>query len=86
VHGEADQLVSYAAGRSAFERTPWPKALLRLPGHGHSEPFLSPASAAYRAVAGTTVDFLRYALYGDAAARQRLAGAAGSAGVLDNRL
>ena len=31
VHGDADQVVPYAAGQAAFDAVPWPKAMLTLP-------------------------------------------------------
>jgi dienelactone hydrolase len=86
VHGEADDVVSYTAGKAVYDRAPWPKALLTLPGEGHSAPFVRESNAAYRSVSTSTLDFLRYALYGDPAARGRLAADAKPAGVLDDRL
>jgi dienelactone hydrolase len=86
VHGEADEVVSYASGKAVFDATPWPKALLSLPGQDHAGPYLRQSNKAYQAVSTSTVDFLRYTLYGDAAARARLAADAKPAGVLDDRL
>jgi dienelactone hydrolase len=86
VHGDADEVLSYAAGKAVFDALPWPKALLSLPGQGHTPPYERESNPAYRAVSTTTVDFLRYALYGDGAARDRLGQDAKPAGVLDNRL
>jgi len=86
VHGEADDVVAYEAGRAAFEATPWPRALLRLPGAGHGEPYLRASSPEFGATAATTLDFLRYTLYGDAAARSRLPADAEPAGVLEDKL
>jgi fermentation-respiration switch protein FrsA (DUF1100 family) len=86
VHGEADEVVSYASGKALYDALPWPKALLTLPGEGHSAPYLRESTAGYRVVAASTLDFLRYTLYGDAAARARLRADARPAGVLDDRL
>lgn len=71
IHGDADTVVRYAAGRAAFDRTPWSKAMLTLTGTGHSD-FLQPSGAAYPAVSAMTLDFLRWSLYGDTAAKARM--------------
>jgi dienelactone hydrolase len=86
VHGDTDEVVSFASGKAVFDALPWPKALLTLPGEGHSAPFQRESSPAYKAVASSTLDFLRYSLYGDPAAKTRLTADAKPAGVLDNRL
>jgi dienelactone hydrolase len=86
VHGEADEVVSYATGKAVFDAVPWPKALLTLPGQDHSGPFLRESNPAFKMVATATLDFLRYTLYGDAAARGRLAADAKPSGVFDDRL
>jgi dipeptidyl aminopeptidase/acylaminoacyl peptidase len=86
VHGDADDVVSYTSGKAVFDRAPGPKALLTLPGGGHSAPYVKESDPAYRVVAASTADFLRYALYGDPGARGRLAADAKPAGQLDDRL
>jgi fermentation-respiration switch protein FrsA (DUF1100 family) len=88
VHGAHDPLVSLAAGKEAFEKSPWPKAFLTLPRGDHARPYLDPDTPAWDVVAGTTTDFLRWSLYGDAAARRRLGTDARQEGlgVLDDRL
>jgi dienelactone hydrolase len=86
VHGGADLLVPYLSGRRAVQADPWPKAFLTLPGRGHVDPYLTPGTAGYDAVADTTVDFLRLALYGDRAAGRRMAEDAEPAGDLDSSL
>ncbi len=83
VHGEADGVVPYSMGRAVYERVPWPKALLSLPGQGH---VVRAGSAAWTAVAATTLDFLRWTLYGDAAAKGRLPTDAGKVARLDAHL
>jgi dienelactone hydrolase len=85
VHGDADEVLTYASGKAVFDALPWPKALLSLPGQGHSPPYQRESNPAYQAVSKSTVDFLRYAFYGDATARGRLAEDA-KPGVLDDRL
>ncbi|MEH0983467.1 alpha/beta hydrolase family protein [Micromonospora sp. CPCC 205556] len=72
VHGEADEVVDYAAGRAVYDAVPWPKAMLSLPKGDHGRALLSDG-AALRVVADATVEFLRWTLYGDAAAKKRLA-------------
>jgi fermentation-respiration switch protein FrsA (DUF1100 family) len=83
VHGDADGVVPYSMGRAVYERVPWPKALLTLPGQGH---IVIAGTAAWTAMAATTVDFLRWTLYDDGAAKDRLTADAGTVGKLDARL
>ncbi|MFU8872031.1 alpha/beta hydrolase family protein [Micromonospora sp. SL4-19] len=71
VHGEADEVVDYAAGKAAYDAVPWPKAMLSLPKGDHGRALLTDGGA-LRVVADTTVEFLRWTLYGDAAAKKRL--------------
>jgi hypothetical protein len=61
--------------------------MLTLPGAGHGQA-LSGDGRAFRVVADATAEFLRWSLYGDAAAKRRLArGAdAGDVATLDNQL
>jgi dienelactone hydrolase len=86
VHGERDELVSYASGKALFEKVPWSKALFSLPQQGHGGPYLSPGDPVFEAVVAVTTDFLRWSLYGDKGPRGRLASDAGSVGDLDDRL
>jgi fermentation-respiration switch protein FrsA (DUF1100 family) len=88
VHGAADPLVTLASGKDAFDKAPWPKAFLTLPGADHAQPYLNPAAPAWDVVAETTTDFLRWSLYGDAAAKKRLGTDArrDGLGVLDDQL
>ncbi|WP_213452532.1 alpha/beta hydrolase family protein [Rhizomonospora bruguierae] len=88
VHGQRDTVVKYADGKAAFDAVPWPKAMLTLPAAGHGEALLSSEDGAFTAVADTTLDFLRWSLYGDAAAKRRMTQDAGSGSVarLDSRL
>lgn len=86
VHGDADEVVSFASGKAVFDALGWPKALLTLPGEGHSAPFQREGNGSYKTVSSSTVDFLRYTLYGDADAKGRLATDAKPTGKLDNRL
>lgn len=88
VHGERDDVVSYASGRAAYEAVPWPKAMLSLPEGDHGASMSDPDSPGFRVVSQTVLDFLYWTLYGDPAARQRLSagGERGKVGVLDAQL
>ncbi|MFU8852395.1 alpha/beta hydrolase family protein [Micromonospora sp. SL1-18] len=87
VHGRADEVVDYAAGKAVYDAVPWPKAMLSLPKGDHGRALLSDGKA-LRVVADTTVEFLRWTLYGDAAAKKRLPADASRGGLatLDNHL
>ncbi|MCL7456597.1 chlorophyllase [Micromonospora sp. MSM11] len=87
VHGEADEVVEYAAGKAVYDKVPWPKAMLSLPKGDHGRALLSDG-AALRVVADTTVEFLRWSLYGDQAAKGRIPtdAARDDVATLDNRL
>ncbi|PWR08396.1 chlorophyllase [Micromonospora acroterricola] len=71
VHGELDEVVEYAAGKAAYDKVPWPKAMLSLPKGDHGRTLLSDG-AALRVVSDTSVEFLRWTLYGDPAAKGRI--------------
>jgi dienelactone hydrolase len=88
VHGELDEVVSYASGKAAFDAVPWPKALLSLPDGDHGGGLLAAGAPAFEVVVDTTTEFLRWTLYGDPAAKRRLPAeaAAGGVAVLDDRL
>jgi fermentation-respiration switch protein FrsA (DUF1100 family) len=80
VHGEADDVVDYRTGRAAYDQDAWPKAFLTAIGGGHAD-YLTPDHPAFAPVLATVTDFLRWTLYGDAAAHARLAADAGKPGV-----
>lgn len=88
VHGDADAVVSYASGRAAYDKVPWPKAMLTLLDGDHGQTLLRAGNPAYEVVAGATTDFWRWSLYGDAAAKDRIADDASKAGLatFDNNL
>jgi fermentation-respiration switch protein FrsA (DUF1100 family) len=88
IHGDKDPITPYSLGLSAFDAAPttWPKAFLTLSGQGHIDPYLRRERSSFRVVAAITTDFLRWTLYGDSAAKARLAGDAKGAGRLDSRL
>ncbi|MEU8072023.1 chlorophyllase [Micromonospora sp. NPDC049151] len=87
VHGEADEVVSYAAGKAVYDAVPWPKAMLSLPRGDHGRALLGDGKA-LGVVADTSVEFLRWTLYGDPAAKRRLPADASRGGLatLDDRL
>ncbi|MDG4793775.1 chlorophyllase [Micromonospora sp. WMMD1082] len=88
VHGEADEVVRYAAGKAVYDKVPWPKAMLSLPDGDHGRALLRGEGAALRVVADTTTEFLRWTLYGDADAKERIptAAARDDVATLDNHL
>ncbi|MGY0005790.1 alpha/beta hydrolase family protein, partial [Micromonospora sp. I033] len=71
VHGGADPVVPESVGRAAYARSRGPAAFLGLPGQGHGE-YLNPGRPGFAQVVATTTDFLRWTLYDDRAARNRL--------------
>ncbi|MFI9643641.1 alpha/beta hydrolase family protein [Micromonospora sp. NPDC051925] len=87
VHGQADKVVDYAAGKAVYDAVPWPKAMLSLPKGDHGQALLGDG-AALRVVSDTTVEFLRWTLYGDEAAKDRIPAEAARGGLatLDDRL
>jgi acetyl esterase/lipase len=82
VHGTKDPTVLYSLGQHAYTTDPWPKAFLTLPGETHLDPYTNPNDSALATVIATTTDFLRWPLYGDVAAKARLATDAKPAGQL----
>jgi len=83
VHGKKDDTVAYAAGHTVFEAAPWSRAMLTVPDGGHQV-----YDDAFEAVAGTSIEFLRWSLYGDTTARRRLPAKAviGGVATLDDQL
>jgi dienelactone hydrolase len=73
VHGDQDSTVPIATGKAVYNSTTWPKAFMTIIGGYHLSPVYNDG-AATRASHTTMLDFLRWSLYGDAAARNRLAG------------
>lgn len=88
VHGQRDNVVSYADGKAAYDQVPWPKAMLTLPDGDHGQSLLHAGNRAFTVVVNSTTDFLRWTLYGDQAAKRRLPADAAKGGLatLDNRL
>ncbi|MFG2164088.1 alpha/beta hydrolase family protein [Micromonospora chersina] len=71
VHGGADPIVPESVGRAAYARSLGPAAFLGLPGQGHGE-YLTPGRPGFAQVLAATTDFLRWTLYDDRPARDRL--------------
>lgn len=71
VHGDADQTVTYQGGRAAYDADPWPKAFLTVIGGDHGS-YLGAGESGFNQMIKATTDFLRWTLYGDAAALRRL--------------
>jgi poly(3-hydroxybutyrate) depolymerase len=71
VHGRADDTVTYRAGRTVFRAVPWSRAMLSVTEGGHVI-----TNADFEGVTGTSTEFWRWSLYGDAAAKDRIPAAA----------
>jgi dienelactone hydrolase len=76
VHGRNDTTVRYAAGHTVFRAIPWSRAMLTITEGDHVT-----GADSFETVTGTTTEFLRWSLYGDAGARSRIPGAAAVNGV-----
>jgi fermentation-respiration switch protein FrsA (DUF1100 family) len=83
IHGEKDDTVAYRAGRTVFEAVPWSRAMLSIPAGGHVI-----EGDSFQAITETSTQFLRWSLYGDPGAKQRIPAAAAAGGVatLDDQL
>jgi poly(3-hydroxybutyrate) depolymerase len=76
VHGRKDNTVTYRAGHAVYAAVPWSRAMLSITDGGHVI-----GSDEFEATTRTTTEFLRYALYGDTAAKARMPAAAAVGGV-----
>jgi fermentation-respiration switch protein FrsA (DUF1100 family) len=76
VHGKKDKTVRYAEGLAAFKAVPWSRAMLGITGGGHLA-----RGRDFDVAVATSIEFLRWSLYGDAAAKRRIATAASERGV-----
>jgi dienelactone hydrolase len=84
VHGRKDDTVTYRAGHTVFEAVPWSRAMLSITDGGHVI-----TDADFETTTATTTEFLRWSLYGDAAAKARIPGAAAAVdgiGTLEDQL
>jgi dienelactone hydrolase len=71
LQGTADPIVPAARSRVAFDRVPWHKSYLLLRHNSHAT-YLQPGQIGYATMESTVIDFLRWTLDGDQAARARL--------------
>ena len=71
LQGTSDPVVPTAVSREAFDRVPWPKRYLLLRHDSHAT-YLRPGDVGYPLMESTVIDFLRWRLDGDDAARGRL--------------
>jgi fermentation-respiration switch protein FrsA (DUF1100 family) len=76
VHGKLDRTVPYADGLAAYRSVPWSRAMMAVTKGDHVA-----ITKDFGPVIATTTDFLRWSLYGDAAARGRLRADATGSGV-----
>ncbi|MFB4192950.1 alpha/beta hydrolase family protein [Streptomyces carpaticus] len=74
MHGDRDDTTAYSSARQAYSGTPAPKAFLTFHGGGHSSYFGDSRTV------NTFVDWMRWGLYEDTAARDRLPSGAESSG------
>ena len=78
IHGDQDPTCDYGSARAAYEEMPAPKAFLTHVGADHGA-YLVPDFPSYPQTENTFLDWFRWSLYGDTAARDRLPGGASSA-------
>jgi dienelactone hydrolase len=83
VHGRKDETVAWSAARTVFRAVPWSRAMLSITQGGHLS-----GGGDFAAIRATTTDFLRWSLYGDAAAKARIPADAATGGeaTLENEL
>jgi dienelactone hydrolase len=67
VHGRKDDTVAYGAGHTVFQAVPWSRAMLSITDGGHVT-----SAESFEPVTATSTEFLRWSLYGDAAAKARI--------------
>lgn len=71
LQGTADPIVPESRSRAAYDRVPWPKSYLLLRRNSHAT-YLQPGQLGYAVMESTVIDFLRWTLRNDPAARSRL--------------
>ncbi|WP_432139853.1 MULTISPECIES: alpha/beta hydrolase family protein, partial [unclassified Streptomyces] len=71
VHGDQDPICQYSSARQAYGELPAPKAFLTHRGTGHDQYIWSGYN--YTQTVATYVDWMRWSLYADTVARDRLA-------------
>ncbi|MFD5317213.1 alpha/beta hydrolase [Streptomyces sp. NPDC127098] len=70
VHGDQDPICQYSSARQAYAELPAPKAFLTHRGTGHDQYIWSGYN--HTQTIATYLDWMRWSLYGDTAARDRL--------------
>ncbi|WP_112134612.1 alpha/beta hydrolase family protein [Glycomyces dulcitolivorans] len=80
VHGDQDPICDYDLARRAHAELPAPKAFMTHTGQGHDEFIWN--GPTYPQTVATSLDWMRWALYGDTAARDRLASDATGGGIV----
>ncbi|MFW6724561.1 alpha/beta hydrolase [Streptomyces sp. MAR4 CNY-716] len=71
IHGDQDPTCQYGLARQAYEELSAPKAFLTHVGADHAA-YLNPGFPTFDQTQDTLVDWFRWGLYGDEAARDRL--------------
>lgn len=79
VHGDQDPTCDYGSARQAYDELSAPKAFLTHLGGDHGG-YLTPENPTYSQTQNTFLDWFRWSLYGDTAARDRLPADASSDG------
>ncbi|MDT0347416.1 poly(ethylene terephthalate) hydrolase family protein [Streptomyces litchfieldiae] len=79
IHGENDGTCPYSSARQAYSELPAPKAFLTHVGADHGS-YLVPGNPTYNQTQNTFLDWFRWRLYDDTAARDRLTADATSGG------
>ncbi len=79
IHGDQDGTCPYSSARTAYGELAAPKAFLTHRGSDHSS-YLVPGYPTYPQTENTFLDWFRWSLYDDTAARDRLAADATSSG------
>jgi len=80
VHGDKDPICQYSLARQAYAELPSPKAFMTHTGQGHDEYIWN--GATYPQTVATSLDWMRWSLYGDTAAQGRLASDASGGGIV----
>lgn len=71
LQGKADPIVPVASSRRLFSRVPWPKSYVLMRRDSHAT-YLRPGDVGYDTMNSLVINFLRWTLEGDPAARSEL--------------
>ncbi|THV29479.1 alpha/beta hydrolase family protein [Glycomyces paridis] len=80
VHGDQDPICQYSLARQAHAELPAPKAFMTHTGQGHDEYIWN--GPTYDQTVAVSLDWMRWSLYGDTAAKARLASDASGGGIV----